>query len=345
MLPGSSARVPWAADNHWVDAAVADAGAELGDAPHCVWSEVVPPGRRELTDIAMPCMGLVLGGWTPPPRRRDRDAAAGAGRELNDRAYGQQDRLAPLVAAIVDPRVRTHGVRVNGEWACVAVTVRVGDDVSVQYVATEARHRRQGLAARVVGGALADARADGMRTATLQASPDGRGVYERLGFRTVTMLRASIAGELSPQGSPGPSRRGRRPRPRDRRGSLTSGGVLPVTRRIVTLAGVMSPLRSKPKLPRRPSFTRGRSQLAQDRGARPVRARDRLQDDLRRLRRVQRIAAVRRGRRTRAAKRSRRGVTSSASAATIGRRHVHAAGRAAGVAEQRRGCTRTRRPP
>ena len=32
------ARVPWATDNHWVDAAVADAGAELPDPPHCVWS-------------------------------------------------------------------------------------------------------------------------------------------------------------------------------------------------------------------------------------------------------------------------------------------------------------------
>ena len=101
------------------------------------------------------------------------------------------DRLGPLIAAIVDPRVHTDGLRVDGEWACVALTLRLGDDVSVHYVATEAGYRRRGLAARVVGSALAQARANGMRAATLQASPDGHGVYERLGFRTVATLRAS----------------------------------------------------------------------------------------------------------------------------------------------------------
>ena len=56
----------------------------------------------------------------------------------------------------------------------------------------------------MVGAALAEARVDGLRTSTLQASPDGYSVYERLGFRTVTTLRASLADELSPRGSAGP---------------------------------------------------------------------------------------------------------------------------------------------
>ena len=93
--------------------------------------------------------------------------------------------------------MHTHGLRVDGEWACVALTLRLDDDVSVQYVATDAGYRRRGLAARVVGAALAEARADGMRTATLQASPDGHGVYERLGFRTVATLRASTAAPVN----------------------------------------------------------------------------------------------------------------------------------------------------
>jgi GNAT superfamily N-acetyltransferase len=187
------ARVPWAADNHWIDAVVAEPGAELVEPPHCVWSTTVPPGRRELPEIAMPCMGLVLDEWQAPDGTALETPPLALAGELNDRAYGQRDRLAPLIGAIADPRVRTHGVRVDGEWACVALTVRIGDDVSVQYVATEARFRRRGLAAQVVAGALAQARGDGARTATLQASPDGRGVYERLGFRTVTTLSASVA--------------------------------------------------------------------------------------------------------------------------------------------------------
>jgi ribosomal protein S18 acetylase RimI-like enzyme len=188
------ARVPWATDNHWVDAAVAGADADLAPAPHCVWSAAVPPGRREIAEIAMPCMGLVLDDWRAPGEAAIEAPPLDVVGRLNDRAYGvQEERLGPLIAAIDDPRVHTHGVRIDGEWACVAVTVRVGDDVSVQYVATETTYRRRGLAAQVVGAALAEARDDGCRTATLQASPDGYGVYERLGFRTVATLRASTA--------------------------------------------------------------------------------------------------------------------------------------------------------
>ena len=198
------ARVPWASDNHWVDAAVADAGAELVDAPHCVWSIDVPAGRRALPEAVMPCMALDLGDLRSPSEAAIETPPLDVVGTLNDRAYGQEEeRLGPLLAAIDDPRVHTHGVRVDGEWACVAVTLRVDHDVSVQYVATERAYRRRGLAARVVGGALAEARADGFRSATLQASPDGYSVYERLGFRTVTTLRASIADELSPRGSAG----------------------------------------------------------------------------------------------------------------------------------------------
>jgi GNAT superfamily N-acetyltransferase len=180
------ARVPWAQDNHWIDAAVATAGADLTDAPHCVWSSDAAPSEFE-----MPCMALELDGWEPPREGPVDTPPLDVVGALNDRAYGQAERLAPLIAAIDDPRVRTHGVRIDGEWACVTLTLLLGDDVSVQYVATEPGYRRRGLAAWVVGAAVAEARAGGARTATLQASPDGYGVYERLGFRTVATLYAS----------------------------------------------------------------------------------------------------------------------------------------------------------
>ncbi|MBC7881699.1 MAG: GNAT family N-acetyltransferase, partial [Anaerolineae bacterium] len=54
----------------------------------------------------------------------------------------------------------------------------LGDDLSIQYVATEATHRRRGLASRLVNAVMATAREEGKRSATLQASPDGLSVYE-----------------------------------------------------------------------------------------------------------------------------------------------------------------------
>jgi ribosomal protein S18 acetylase RimI-like enzyme len=177
------ARVPWAQDNHWIDAAVGE--GEHADAPHCLW-------RVGHGEIEMPCMAVELDGWRAPREDAIEAPPLAVVGELNDRAYGQEDRLAPLIAALDDPRVHTHGVRVDGVWACVAITLRLDGDASVQYVATDPAFRRRGLAAWVVGAALARARDEGLETATLQASPDGFGVYERLGFGTVTTLRASL---------------------------------------------------------------------------------------------------------------------------------------------------------
>ena len=188
------ARVPWATDNHWVDAAVADAGAELVEPPHCVWSAVVPEGRREIAEIAMPCMGLVSGltGEQPSAASVETPSLAVVG-ELNDRAYGQRDRLGPLIGAIVDA-ARAHARAARGRRVGVRRAHPAPRRRRQRAVRRHRRRfRRRGLAAQVVGAALAEARDDGVRTATLQASPDGFGVYERLGFRTVATLRASRA--------------------------------------------------------------------------------------------------------------------------------------------------------
>jgi GNAT superfamily N-acetyltransferase len=196
------ANVTSAGDNHWIDTAVVPAGARAPDRddpglPHCLWTlgDAVIAGRVEEPSIAMPCLGLVLdpavdlGGGLPVQR-----PSLGEVGEVNDRAYGQDAALQPLLAAVDDDRVRAHGVRADGGegWACVAVTLRVGDDVSVQYVATEQRHRRRGLASGLLRTVLEGARAGGARTATLQASPDGLPVYERLGFRRTATLHAHL---------------------------------------------------------------------------------------------------------------------------------------------------------
>jgi ribosomal protein S18 acetylase RimI-like enzyme len=192
------ARVPWAADNDWIDTAAVPPGAAAtaGDAglPHCLWGlPGAVAGGTPMEHLDMPCMALVLDGAPDGPRADAQAPPLDVVGALNDRAYGQPERLAPLISALDDPRITTYGVRVAAAWACVLLTLRIGDDVSIQYVATEAEHRRRGHAGALVRAALADAVADGATTATLQASPDGRPVYERLGFATVATLRATVA--------------------------------------------------------------------------------------------------------------------------------------------------------
>jgi GNAT superfamily N-acetyltransferase len=193
------ARVP-DSDNPWLDAAGVPHGftppqADDDGLPHCLWAEAEAiPGRYERGHIAMPCMGIVLDGAAFPegePLEVVTPSLDVVG-AVNDRAYGQDDALGPLVRALQDNRVTAHGARVDGETVCVALTLRVGDDVSIQYVATEHDHRGQGLASRLLTNIMNNARATGATTATLQASPDGRPVYERLGFKTVATLRAFI---------------------------------------------------------------------------------------------------------------------------------------------------------
>lgn len=191
-------RLGVATDSPWINAAAVpfDAAppAEDPQLPHCLWSIAgAVPGRAETTGIAMPCMGVVL---DDPTLRLEGGAPELAVPslevlgELNDRAYGQQAVLGPLLRRVRDDRVRVHGLRDGGAFVCVALTLALGDDIGIHYVATELGHRRRGLASRLLLAVMAAARRSGMRTATLQASPDGLPVYQRLGFHHVATLRA-----------------------------------------------------------------------------------------------------------------------------------------------------------
>lgn len=194
------ARIDAAHGNPWFSAAVVplDATPPPDDPrlPSCVWTVAdAAPGRVQDPRITTPCMGVEL---DDPALRLDRGAAdVGAPSlavvgEVNERAYGESGTFGPLVRALRDPRVRTHGLLEHGTFVCVALTLAVEDDISVQYVATEATHRRRGLAGGLLTTVMAAARDEGIRTATLQASPDGLPVYERLGFRRVATLRGFV---------------------------------------------------------------------------------------------------------------------------------------------------------
>ena len=187
-------RIAAAADNPWFDGAVVPVGvtppADDPLLPGCLWAVAdAAAGRVEDPGIATPCLGLDLADLAAGDTAAVEVPSLAVVGDLNERAYGQAGVFTPLVSAVRDDRVRALGLRDGGAFVCVALTLTLGDDLNVQYVATEASHRRQGLASRLLRSVLTAGRESGMRTATLQASPDGLGVYERLGFRRVATLR------------------------------------------------------------------------------------------------------------------------------------------------------------
>lgn len=124
-------------------------------------------------------------------------------------ASGREDiaRFAGLIGALFvppDPCVETFYARVaalgldgseplklylgevEGRAVCTAA-LYIDDDVAHVFdVSTASDQRRRGLASAAMHAALTLARErDGVRRAALQASPDGLGVYRRLGFGEV----------------------------------------------------------------------------------------------------------------------------------------------------------------
>ena len=57
---------------------------------------------------------------------------------------------------------------------------------------TDPEHRRRGLARRVMDALLAWCQANGVRRVCLHASPDGRALYEQLGFRPTNEMRIDL---------------------------------------------------------------------------------------------------------------------------------------------------------
>lgn len=107
---------------------------------------------------------------------------------VNDLAYGYPEpKLAPAIRGL-PAEILTYGASHDGSTASVALAYDIGDDTAVWFVATLPAAQRNGLGRAVVQRLLLDARERGQRTASLQASPAGRPLYERLGFEPVGSL-------------------------------------------------------------------------------------------------------------------------------------------------------------
>ena len=98
---------------------------------------------------------------------------------LNDRAYGLTDGRLERHFGFIDPdAVQAYRV---GRRATAAALDHDGD-ASLFFVATSPSHRRRGYATAAVKAALAGAAGRGCTTASLLATPEGAGLYGRLGF-------------------------------------------------------------------------------------------------------------------------------------------------------------------
>lgn len=78
---------------------------------------------------------------------------------------------------------------VDGDVVATAGVFHGTRAAEVQHIATEQSHRNRGIGTAMTVAALDLVRRQGGRYAVLTASPEGFGIYERLGFETVATVR------------------------------------------------------------------------------------------------------------------------------------------------------------
>ncbi|ETK33847.1 GNAT family N-acetyltransferase [Microbispora sp. ATCC PTA-5024] len=88
-----------------------------------------------------------------------------------------------------DPELVHLAGILDGKTVGTAVVSLSGDVAALYCIATDENHRRRGVATALTLESLRIARSAGLDVATLQASSEGRPVYEQIGFRTVSHYR------------------------------------------------------------------------------------------------------------------------------------------------------------
>jgi GNAT superfamily N-acetyltransferase len=104
--------------------------------------------------------------------------------QINDAAYGNLDgRLSRTLAALPPDVLTAFVADHHGKHAACALALYHGEDCGVSFVATMPEHRRRGLATQVMLGVMKDALDRGCTSISLQATPQGQLLYDRLGLR------------------------------------------------------------------------------------------------------------------------------------------------------------------
>jgi ribosomal protein S18 acetylase RimI-like enzyme len=102
---------------------------------------------------------------------------------------------AMMNAAILErPEISIYVGYLDGEPVTAGLGWRTGRTIGVNNIATIPAARRRGFGEAMTARVLADGEAAGCSAAVLQASPMGRPIYERLGFRAT----ARYAGYVEP---------------------------------------------------------------------------------------------------------------------------------------------------
>jgi GNAT superfamily N-acetyltransferase len=184
-------------------AALDDLARTYEEAGVLAWTVWVPEMERDAAaglktaghklDARPTAMLLDLARLGEPDRdEHDWDAAATPAEvgRINDLAYGMPAGSFGAAITRIPPDVplRLYRARVDGEPACVLGTLDDGDDCGVYLVATLKEHRGRGLARKLLHIALAESRQRGCLTSTLQSSPMGFPVYDRLGYESICAL-------------------------------------------------------------------------------------------------------------------------------------------------------------
>ncbi|WIG94347.1 GNAT family N-acetyltransferase [Myxococcus sp. SDU36] len=160
------------------------------------WRVVLPPGdpeaRRVLEAagfgpdaVRMDAMGLALGDVpdVPPDISLEVSETQDDMVAINKRTWGQLGRQ--LDVWLRPPRLPVHTLvaKAAGVPLACGLARDVGDTAGIYMVATVPEARGQGLAAQVMRGLHHQARARGMTAAVLQATPEAKPLYQRLGYR------------------------------------------------------------------------------------------------------------------------------------------------------------------
>jgi GNAT superfamily N-acetyltransferase len=152
----------------------------------------------------VPAMALDVGSWVAPaPQGRITIERVLAGPAWHATAgvmaegFDLPDALVPVLedrfgALLGDPDLRWFAARLDGEIVACALGVLGAGVVGIYNVATLPASRGHGAGTAVTAAVLADGQRAGARLAVLESSPQGHGVYRRLGFEDVGVVRILV---------------------------------------------------------------------------------------------------------------------------------------------------------